>query len=328
MTIINCDEFLNPNRKQLQDVVPLSTPYKINIEPSNLCNIACNFCPTANRKLVNAVRKNGVMSFELFRKIVSDLGEFDSKIKLVEFFIDGEPLVNKDFPEMARYLRDSNVAEAIRMKTNGLLLTPPLIERLANAGLDRIDISIVAPHARGYEQIAGIKMDYDKFVGNVALLFKACIDTKIYINMRSIPGFTEADEKKFFDDFGGISDFIGLESLHGWSGSDVIDLAQGTEQHYDENPIACPWPLYRLTIAWNGVIRTCTVDWAWKTLVGDVSVDSLKEIWNGEQMYQFRKMHLEGRRSENPACNNCALVKQRLDNIDDYRDEILKKLKL
>ena len=116
MTAIKIDSLKSNNRHRLQDVVPLRTPYKVNIEPTNLCNIGCKFCPTSDHALVRSVRPQGVMPFDLFRKIVDDLGEFPDKIKLTELYQDGEPLINKNFPDMTNDLESTNQTKLAKRK--------------------------------------------------------------------------------------------------------------------------------------------------------------------------------------------------------------------
>ena len=318
-------DFYNPRRLDLTEAVPLVTPLKVNIEPTNLCNIGCNFCPTADHELVRSVRPQGVMSFDLFKKLVNDLYEFPDKIKLMELYQDGEPLVNKNFPEMARHLADSGRAEFIKTKSNGLLLTPELIERLTESHLNMIAFSIIAPGSAGYEQIAGRKVSYPDLVNNIARLYAVRGEMKIHVKMADV-NFSQDDILKFYDDFEGITDTIAMEDLHGWSRTEIKDFSLGKFQPHDIDPVVCPYPLYQLTINWNGAVRTCCVDWSWKTTIGDAANHSIKEVWEGLQLYEFRKMHLEGRRNENIACKNCTLINWRLDNVDDKRLQVLSKL--
>ena len=318
-------DLYNPNRAKLEDVLPLSTPYKINIEPTNLCNIGCTFCPTSDHALVKSVRPQGSMSFELFKKLVDDIREFPEKIKLMELYQDGEPLLNKNFPEMARYLYDAGVAEKTKTKTNAVLLTPEIVERLADAHLTYIGISVLASNQAAYEKIAQRKINYGRIIDNVDRLYKARGDTKLYIKMAQMPGFTQADIDQFYCDFEDKADHIVIEQLHGWSMTDEYDFSEGTFNP-KSNPIVCPYPLYQLTINWNGAVRTCCVDWAWKTTIGDAAAHSVKEVWNGMQLYEFQKMHLEGRRSENSACASCSLIHIRLDDIDEHRLKVLDKI--
>jgi MoaA/NifB/PqqE/SkfB family radical SAM enzyme len=57
-----------------------------------------------------------------------------------------------------------------------------------------------------------------------------------------------------------------------------------------------------------------------------VNKESLVDIWRGRNLYEFRKMLLEGRRHENKACGDCYYLKIVPDNIDSHRRMILEKL--
>ena len=317
------------DRKLLQDVVPLDTPMSVYIEPANVCNIHCQFCPTGYPDLIKSVnRAAGVMTANTFRKVVADLASFPRKISTINLYKDGEPLVNKNFPDMAKALRP--YCEKLYVKTNGLLLTPELSDRLVVAGLDMIGISVIAPHAEGYKRVAWAKMDYDKFVGNIRYLFEHRVNTKIYIKMANV-NFTPAEISKFYADFEPISDYVAVENLHGWSRTDLKDFTLGTNPDtFDGAPnvkrIACAWPLYQMTVNWNGIVQPCNEDWSWVNIMGDIHENTLREIWNGDKFNAFRKMQLRGERFANKACGNCWQTMSCLDDVDAYRKQILDAL--
>jgi MoaA/NifB/PqqE/SkfB family radical SAM enzyme len=322
----------NKNRLSLQDVVPLATPLLMYLEPANTCNIRCSFCPTGDRDLLRQVgRPQGVMSWLLLRKIVEDLKEFTQRLKMINFYKDGEPLCNKNYPEMASYLRAANVTEKMWTKTNGLLLSPTVSERLARAGFDMIGISVIAPNAEGYRRIAGIDMDYAKLVDDVDCLYHMRGKCKLYIKMIDMPKFTQADRDKFLHDFGDRCDYIAIENLHGWSRTDLKDFTSGTyPKTFDGVPnkskVVCPWTLYQLTVNWNGAVQLCNEDWSWQNIVGNANKSSLLDIWNGDSVYAFRSMQLLGERFINTACGSCYQTMSQLDDVDEYRQEILSRL--
>lgn len=59
------------NRTKLEEVIPLKTPFIINIDPSDRCNFQCKFCPTGDRELMKKTpgRNHGLMDFELYKKV-------------------------------------------------------------------------------------------------------------------------------------------------------------------------------------------------------------------------------------------------------------------
>lgn len=328
---IEAKDLRTKERQPLQDVIPLSTPFVVYIEPTNLCNFRCKFCPTSDKELLQKVgRPNKSMSMELFHKIVDNLKGFDKKLKLASLYKDGEPLVHKQFPEMVRYLKDANVAERIWTKTNGALLNPSLNQRLADAGLDMISISIEQVSSEGYLRVADVKIDYEKFRENIQDLYNRRGACEIYIKIADT-NLLPTEIEKFYADFQLMSDYIGIEKLMGWSYSSVKDFTLGTNPDtYDGLPLTskdvCVYPFYVLAINSNGSVSLCGNDWSHNTVVGNVNDESLLNIWNGDRLFEFRKMMLEARRRENLACGDCYYLQIVPDNIDEYRHAILENL--
>lgn len=319
-------------RADLAEVIPLSTPFVAYIEPTNLCNFRCRFCPTGDRELLKKVgRPEGVMPFDLFRKLVDDMKQFDRKFKAVHLYKDGEPLLNKQFPEMVRYLKDANVVERIWTKTNGALLNPELNQRIIAAGIDIVGISIEAVSTESYQEIAGTNVDYDALRENVRDLHRCRGKCEIYVKIAN-SGLSQQKIDKFYADFEPIADYVSVEGLMGWSNSGMKDFTLGTgPTTFDGSPLqsktVCPYPFYAVAINFNGTVSLCCADWSHGTVVGDVHRDSLKSIWNGQRLFDFRKMHLEGRRCDNPACGDCYYLRCAPDNIDEQRLAILEKLR-
>ena len=165
---IQAKEYRCSNRKPLQDIIPLAMPFVVYIEPANVCNFKCNFCPTGDFEILKRVhRPAGTMSMDLFQKIVDDLAAFGQKLSLVNIYKDGEPLLNRCFPEMVRYLKNAKITDRIWTKTNGSMLNPELNRNLIDAGLTWIGISVEAVSKEGYKKIAGVNIDYERFIENI-----------------------------------------------------------------------------------------------------------------------------------------------------------------
>lgn len=328
---IEAMELRAKDRQALQEIVPLSTPFVVYIDPTNKCNFLCEFCPTADKPLLRQVGRPGAtMSMELFKKIIADLKAFERPLKLLSLYKDGEPTMNKNFPEMVRHAKEQKVAERIWTKTNGSQLRPEFNQKIIDAGLDMIHISVESTSAEGFYRVAKAKIDYDLFVENIADLYRRRGNCKIYIKIAD-DHLTKEEIEKFYADFQPISDFIAIERLMGWSHSEVKDFTLGMNPTtYDGLPlipkIACAYPFYVMAVNADGSVSVCGNDWSYKTTVGNVKERQLTDIWNGEEMFQFRKMMLEGRRGENAACKNCYYLQIVPDNIDDHREAMLKRL--
>src|SRR5512145_2938928 len=62
--------------ESLYKQLPVSVPHSLHIDIGNLCNFKCTFCPTGDSILLSKVgRPKGMMSFDLFKKIIDDLKE-------------------------------------------------------------------------------------------------------------------------------------------------------------------------------------------------------------------------------------------------------------
>lgn len=318
-------------RQPLQDLIPLSAPMVVYIEPTNLCNFKCEFCPTGDKELLRKVGRVGtLMKMELFQKVVEDLKAFGKPLKLASLYKDGEPLVNKHFPDMVRLVRQAGVAERIWTKTNGALLKPELNERLIDAGLDTICISVEAVSREGYKKVAGVDLDYEAFRKNVRDLFERRRQCDIYIKIAD-SGLTKEEVEQFYADFQPIATHVAVEKLMGWSNSGLKDFTLGTEpETYDGLPFTpkevCAYPFYVMAVNANGTVSVCGNDWSHQTVVGDVKRSSLVEIWHGEPMFEFRKMMLTLRRHQNAACGNCYYLKIVPDNIDPHRLDLLRRI--
>ena len=99
------------NRTKLQEVIPLSTPLTLFVDPSDACNFKCKFCPTSDRDLMKEVgRPWRTMDFEVFKKICNDMLQFPKKIEVLRLYKDGEPLLNKHFSTMVKFAKENKVA--------------------------------------------------------------------------------------------------------------------------------------------------------------------------------------------------------------------------
>src|SRR3954453_3578089 len=73
-------------------------PEIVQIESTNLCNAKCVFCPRDDMH-----RKQGVMSVELFKKIVDECAELN--ITHVRVHNYGEPFMDRNLVEKVRYAK-------------------------------------------------------------------------------------------------------------------------------------------------------------------------------------------------------------------------------
>jgi len=309
---------------------PLDTPLTMFIEPTNACNYRCTFCPTGHPDLLRQVgRKNTLMDFEVYKTLIDGIAEFPKPLKMLNMYKDGESLIHPRFTDMVRYAKDSGISEQIWVKTNGQLLSPEYNQRLVRCGLDMVGISVNGVNSESFFEITRVNVNYEKFRANVLDLYQRRGFMKVSCKIADT-NLTDWQKQKFLDDFGDRCDYIAIEGLHGWSTSEVYDWKLGTDQSFDgtprQNKIACPLILYMLTVSSNGDVSICNDDWAHYHQLGNINDDTIADIWQGVSLKRFRRMHLSGKREDNPACANCDYMQALPDNIDESLSMLLQKL--
>ena len=85
-------------------------PVWLTIDPTNICNLKCPFCPTGNGGIK---RPKGMMNKENFEKIMNMLGPYLLHIDMMNW---GEPLLHKDIYQMISYAKKFDIH--ITLSTN------------------------------------------------------------------------------------------------------------------------------------------------------------------------------------------------------------------
>ena len=320
------------NRTKLETVIPLDTPFVVFVDPSDACNFKCRFCPTSDRELMKKVgRPWKQMPLELFKKIADDMTKFPKKIEVLRLYKDGEPLINKDFPAMIKYAKDIKASNRIDTTTNASLLTKKRAEEIVKAGLDRINISIYGIKSEHYSAFSGVKLEFKQILENVRNFYEIRGQCEMLVKING-DQLTEEEKNVFLEYFGDYTDKIYIEhTMSCWPefnlrGVDVNPKVGIYGQQIKEVE-ACPYPFYSIAINSDGLVSVCFLDWGRKLGLGNIREESLKDVWEGKAMKQYRKMFLEGERKNHPVCGTCGQMSHgNPDNIDPFKKEILEKL--
>ena len=182
-------------RTALETVIPLATPFIVFVDPASSCNFKCSFCPTGHRDMIAETgRFQGVMKFDVFRKVIDDLAEFEKPLKVLRMYKDGEPFLNKRLAEMVAYAKRSGRVDYIDTTTNGTFLSPERVGPVLEAGIDKINISVDGMTEETYLQFTGFKFDFATFIENVKWIYANKGNCEIVVK---IPGelITEAQRQ-------------------------------------------------------------------------------------------------------------------------------------
>lgn len=320
-------------RTPLETVIPRETPFSVEVDIASVCNLKCKFCfHSDDAKIRESKIRFGTMDMALYKKIIDDIGRFPQKPAKLKLFEFGEPLMNRNMPEMIRYAHEKDIAGSIETVTNGTLLNEKLNIELVNAGLSRINISVESLSDKGYEEVAGVKLKFDEFVENIRHFYNNRRNCFVYIKIIDLGNLKEEEKELFYDTFGDISDEIFIENVAPvWKGTSANDFTAKSVGSYGQPLIykhVCPFIFTRMIINYDGTVVLCCADWQRQEILGDVNNESLYNIWNGERLHNIQLKHLNGERESIQLCKGCTtLSTSTIDNVDKYRLEILERSK-
>jgi len=319
------------DRTKLEDVIPLSTPITLFIDPSSICNFRCRFCPNGHQEIIkDSGRTQCTMDFDLYKKIIDDLKEFDKPLKTLRMYKDGEPLLNKNFAKMVKYAKDSGCVQYIDTTTNGFLITEERMKPIIEAGLDKINISVNGLSNGQFLRFAEKRVIFHDYVENIKSLYNIKENCEIVIKIpREL--IHEVVDDYFYKIFGDYCDRIFIEnSMNCWPKFDVekkANMQVSKEKGIYNQPISevncCPYIFYSMSVNSDGLVSVCFLDWQHKMIIGDVKTQSIKEIWDGFKIFKYQFMNLDRKRKEHPICGKCQQLSHGMaDNIDPYLSEL------
>ncbi len=144
------------------------------------CNMSCIFCSVDEGPYSRTRRLDYVVDIdhlvEWFRKVARIKGSG------LEAHLDGqgEPLMYPFIVELVQELRDIPEVKVISMQSNATLLDDRLIEELAEAGLDRINVSVHSLDPEKARMLMGMKSyDLSHVIDAMEGLLNAGIDVMI-----------------------------------------------------------------------------------------------------------------------------------------------------
>ena len=315
-------------RTPLAQVLPLSTPFVVQIFPVYACNFKCSYCIFSIEESARGfISDKVVMDFDLFCKCIDEMKTFPEKIKVLRFVGIGEPLLHKKISDMVKYAVESEVANTVEVLTNASLLNHEMSDSLIDAGLNRLVVSLQGTSARKYSEVCDTDIDYDQFISNLSYFFEKKINTQLYVKVIDCALDGEEDEKKFYHLFGDICDSLAIEHavpIHkGINYDDVLDpeSLEVTQFGLPVTEVAiCPQPFFTMQINPDGKVVPC-FSFEYPGIMGDCRQESVTDIWNGTCFQKFRRTMLEGTKGVSESCHDCSIIKYRLFPEDELNED-------
>lgn len=289
-------------------------PSVIHYVLSNLCNLRCVMCPY-HSETARAHRQSSFFNHpnytkvEHFRRVAQEAGKYGAHIRFGQL---EEALLHKDISEFIRLARQAGVAD-VHLTTNGMLLTHEMGERLLEAGLSSLMVSIDAHSQQTYDQIR-LHGDFAKVVKHTQKFIKLRDKkrTRTNISVSLILQERALEEKDDFITFWrdqGI-DEVTIYQLSEYNANGHIKLTEGyyDQSAYRRYPCAAPW--VEAFVFPTGDVSLCCytlelVPTKGILTVGNVGDKLLSEIWSDEAYQLVRKQLIHNHFSDDITRNCC-----------------------
>lgn len=280
-------------------------PKFFEIQTASFCNGGCVICP------YNDVKDNnpkGVMSDNLFKKIIDEIAKMNNYgIKIVPYF-NNEPFLDKKIIERIKYVNKKCPKCEIEISTNLSILDKEYQNKLADCNLKDLRLSVFGFSKLSYESVmTGLnwrdtKTNLDNLCKNKKLRENI---GQISLVMINYPGLAKQDiylAKKYCKDnfikfeFWGFLDRAG--NVKKFNNNTNKRNIYGCEQH---RPLEC------FHILFDGRVVLCCMDWKLQYVLGDINKQSINQIWNSRKYEAIRKSIYENKKNAPILCKKCKL---------------------
>ena len=187
---------------------------------TNQCNLRCSHCYVDAENSLDSCELSTRDCFEVVDKIVeADVAELN--------FTGGEPLVRKDFFEVARYAREQQLN--VTLASNGILLTEENVLKLKKIGVSSVNISLDGVSPKNHERIRNAKGSFDLTVKGIINSVKYGNFSEVIVNT-TLTKFTIQEIPKIYE-------FVKKLGATKYYVSRILPVGRGKEfSKYDASP--------------------------------------------------------------------------------------------
>lgn len=284
--ILNCDYF---NKKTYLNGYPV----EVTIELTNWCNLDCIFCPHAKMK-----RQPGFMDLFLFKKIIDDISGF---VESVDLDLIGESVMHPGISEMIRYCKKAGIKTTLNSNMSNV--NKGLAKLLVDSGLDMLIMSIDGVHKDTYESIRH-RACFEKTKENIITLLQLNSKNLYKVVQMVYIKNNMYEAGRFIKDWCNKgANFVRIQPYQNVDRQNTELNALPMRLIDYKKPCIHPWK--KIAICWDGTAVLCCNDYDKFEIVGDITKQSIFEIWNGRLMQDRRRKLLARDWDSLPFCKDC-----------------------
>jgi len=273
---------------------PKSKRLELQIETTSTCNARCVFCPYPALN-----RKGGLMSMELFARIIDDMAQIPQINSLVLHGL-GDPTLDPRLVDRIKYIRqDKAIDHPIEVYTNGIAMMPHKLDALKDAGLTCVVFSVNAVRPDQHDAIMGTKGKFDTVCANADYAIKIGLAVETHAVLTN-DTFNRDDMDIFYRRWGraGVDGNGMVIYENNWAG-----LNRDTRLWNANN--CCSRATGQIYVLVDGRVAMCCYDPSGKTTFGNLSEQSIREVYNSDYYTLFREMHSLNRAAVFERCAGC-----------------------
>lgn len=283
-----------PSLRQL-DAFP---PY-VQIEPTSVCNFRCVFCYQTDESFSSRDSEHmGSMSVDTFKRIVDQI---EGEVEFVSLASRGEPLMCRDLPAMLEYANGKFLG--LKVNTNASILTEERSHALLSGAVGTVVFSADAAEEPLYSQLR-VNGKLDRVLRNIerfeTIRQKHYSNSKVISRVSGVYVNHDQDMDKMVSLWGGMVDQISFVRYNPWENV--------YEAPFSGVSTPCSDLWRRMFVWFDGRVNPCDTDYKSVLSVGDVTSDSLSELWRGPAYERFRSTHLNAERGRLHPCNKCVVI--------------------
>ncbi|TAN58374.1 MAG: radical SAM protein, partial [Rhodospirillales bacterium] len=268
-------------------------PQMISTELTNRCNLDCIMCPHGKM-----TREVGVMELDLFKRIIDEVA---GKTELIYLDGLGESTLVKNLPDYARYAKSKQLS--VCLSTNATALTEDRAKELVSCGIDQLILAIDGSSAESYESVRR-GADFERTLQNCRAVLQAKRRTgsNLHVVVQLILQDANRNDVQYQKDCFTQEE---VAQINVFRIKPLFDtFAAPKDIDYRRTPCYFLWNM--MAISWTGEVQFCCFDYDTNQPLGDVSRQSVAEVWHSPEVRQARQFHQQRRHGEMPLCKGCS----------------------
>lgn len=221
----------------------------------------------------------------------------------------GESLFHGQIGELIRHAKGRGVA--LGLSTNATYLTRRKGEVLLRSGLDFLVISLDGASPDAYRRMRP-GGDFPSTLANVqGFLALRGARAQPQVAVQMIVTEHNQDEVSAFARAWEGRALVMIKEARDWAGQVPLQLGvpgggggPRPSRAGEQRPV-CRMPWTEMTVLWDGLVVPCANVYERQNVLGDLTVQTVDEVWNGAAMQALRRAHLQGQAGMVPVCATC-----------------------